>query len=198
MTTPPKRRRSWLIALAVGLLGLAGLETAGHLLTVRDPLVPVDAIIAISGDGTGERAWTAARLSRRGLAPWLILSGSALGRAPGGATAAMVREAMAAGVPQERILVEQTSLSTRDNARNSADLMEAQGLHTAILVTSPYHTRRALWIFRAEFAPRGLTVRVYAAEDSFFDPRLWWTRPRHWSLVASEYRKIFAFLTERS
>ena len=184
-----RRRRS--ISIALTLLALvAGLEAAGAFLVVREPLLPVDVVIAISGDGTGERARTAAALVQRGFAPAVILSGSAGGRAPGGATAAMRREVLAAGVPPERVFVEEESGSTLDNAVNSARLMEEHGFRSAILVTSPYHTRRALWLFESELAPRGLDVRAYAAENSFFQPRLWWTRPRGWSLVVSEYRKL--------
>ena len=59
----------------------------------------------------------------------------------------MRREVLAAGVPPEHVLVEEESQSTLDNAVNSARLMQAHGFRSAILVTSPYHTRRALWVF---------------------------------------------------
>jgi uncharacterized SAM-binding protein YcdF (DUF218 family) len=172
----------------------ASLQAVGDFLVVRDPVIPVDAVIAISGDGTGERVVTASSLLRQGNARWLILSGSTAGAAPGGAVAAMLRVAMRSGVPAERILIETGSASTLDNARNSARLMQARGLRTAILVSSPYHTRRAAWIFLSEFQPRGLNVRAYAAHNSFFDAREWWTRARDRGLVLGEYRKLLGFM----
>lgn len=190
------------VLLGVGLLlGLGvwfgatpvGLQTLGDFLVVRDPLGPVDAVVAISGDGVGERARTASKLVREGYASWLILSGSRGGAAPGGATAEMVRVALREGIPQDRILVDDQSTGTLDNARHSAALMQAHNLRRAILVTSPYHTRRASWVFRSEFLRRGLDVRTFAAEDSIFDVKEWWTRPTDRWLVIREYEKLLAF-----
>jgi uncharacterized SAM-binding protein YcdF (DUF218 family) len=180
------------------LVGLAltppGLQALGDFLVVRDPAVPVDAVIAISGDGTGERVKTASALVLDGYARWLIVSGSTGGAAPGGATAEMVRVAIHEGISRERILIDDQSVGTSDNARHSAALMQANSLHQAILVTSPYHTRRASWIFRLEFLPRRLEVRTIAAQNSFFDVRQWWTRPGDRDLVIREYMKLAGFV----
>lgn len=185
------------VALGVGLLMLvglaftpAGLQVVGDFLVVRDPVVQVDAVIAISGDGTGERVKTADALLQQGYARWLILSGSTGGAAPGGATAEMLRVALQDGIPRERILVDDQSIGTLDNARHSAALMQAYKLRRAILVTSPYHTRRASWIFRSEFLPRRLDILTIAAQNSFFEVNRWWTRPGDRALVIREYAKL--------
>ncbi len=187
------------VILFIALLGGAvivsplGLQALGDFLVIRDPLVQVDAVIAVSGDGP-ERAKTASALLQQGYAHWLILSGSKRGAAVGGATAAMLRAALYAGVPEGRILIDEQSLSTLDNARNSAGLMRTHGLRRAILVTSPYHTRRAAWVFRSEFISRGLEIHVYAVDQSFFEVRQWWMRERDRDLVVREYEKLLAFL----
>ncbi len=189
------------IALGCALLivvGLAftpvGLQVLGDFLVVRDPAVQVDAVIAISGDGTGERVRTADALLQQGYARWLILSGSTGGAAPGGATAEMLRVALHEGVLRERILVDDQSMGTLDNARHSAALMQANKLRRAILVTSPYHARRASWIFRSEFLPRRLDIRTIAAQNSFFEVKRWWTRPGDRDLVIREYMKLAGFM----
>ena len=166
----------------------------GDFLVIRDPLTPADAVIAVSGDGVGERTRAAADLLRQGDARWVILSGSTKGHARGGATAAMMRQALRAGVPADRLLIDDQSESTLDNARNTARLMRTHGLRRAIVVTSPYHTRRAAWVFRSVFLPQGLQVRVLAVSDSFFRVEQWWTRHRERSLVAREYVKLLGFL----
>ncbi len=165
----------------------------GDFLVVRDVLQPADVIIVVSGDGTGERARSAAALWQRGLAPWVFVSGSRAGAARGGAAAEMVRVLVRAGVPRDRVVVDDQAASTHDNARQSAALMEARGWKRAILVTSPYHSRRAAVIFRAAFRPRGLGLRVYATEASFFEVRAWWTREQDRALVRSEYLKLGAW-----
>ena len=165
------------------------LQALGDFLTIRDPLVPVDAVIAISGDGIGERATAAARLVQQGYGTWLILSGS-----PGDTISVMVSAALRAGVPRDRIFVDDRANSTLENARNTVKIMEARGLRRAILVTSPYHTRRAAWVFRAEFLPRRLDLKATASENSYFDMRLWWTREIERTFVIREYAKLAGFL----
>lgn len=167
----------------------AMLQAIGNFLIVRDRLAPADAVIAISGDGTGERARTAARLLLDGYGAWLIVSGS-----PGKSTLDMMGVALDMGVPRERILVDDTSDSTLKNAEHSARLMQERGLRRAIVVTSLYHARRAAWVFRSVFLPRRLRVRTFATENEYFEMRRWWTRPDDRIFVTREYAKLAAFL----
>lgn len=197
-------RMGWLAA-GVAILVIAGiglwprygstvLQRVGDFLVVRDRLEPADAVIAISGDGTGERVRTAASLIQQGWAPWLIISGSTAGAAPGGATAAMVRDALHAGIRREQMEVDDQAWSTVENARNAARIMRGRGWRRAILVTSPHHTRRAAWAFRREFRRRGVEVRVMPAERSFFNVHAWWTRRRDRWIVIHEYQKLLAYV----
>jgi uncharacterized SAM-binding protein YcdF (DUF218 family) len=195
-------RGAVLVLAAAGLLaaGLwawvereALLQAAGDFLVVRDPLHPADVVVAVSGDGVGERVRTAADLVRRGYAPYLLLSGSRIGPPPG-AAADMLATAQAAGVPAGRILVDDQALSTMDNARHTAAVMAQRGWRRAIVVSSPYHTRRTAWAFRQVLRRRGLHVAVVAAEPSFFTVERWWTRERDRWLVVREYQKLGAFI----
>jgi len=165
------------------------LQAIGDFLIVRDPLESADVVVAISGDGTGERARTAARLVLEGHGMWLIVSGS-----PGKSTLDMMGVALEMGVPRERILVDETADSTLHNAEHSARLMQERGLRRAIVVTSLYHARRAAWVFRSVFAPRRLRVRTFATENVYFEMRQWWTRADDRRFVLREYAKLGAFL----
>jgi uncharacterized SAM-binding protein YcdF (DUF218 family) len=62
------------------------------------------------------------------------------------------RRLLLSGVPEEAILVENLSGSTKENAEFTARLLREQGIRNVILVTSWYHSRRALRAFR-HFAP---------------------------------------------
>jgi uncharacterized SAM-binding protein YcdF (DUF218 family) len=53
------------------------------------------------------------------------------------------------GIAEDRILVEDKSLNTRQNALFSADIVRAQGLSKLLLVTSAFHMKRALGCFEA-------------------------------------------------
>ncbi len=167
------------------------LQAAGDFLVVADPPVVADAVIAISGDGE-ERVGAAAELMAAGYGRFLILSGGP-GRGSGSA-AAMGRWARRDGVAEDRLLFDDRATSTVQNAEGSAVLMRAHGLRTALLVTSPYHMRRAIVIFRDRFAPLGLTVRAAPVRDSFFQIKDWWKLRQSRRIVIREYFELAAFL----
>src|SRR5262245_43729527 len=88
----------------------------------------------------GVRAGVA--LWRQGLAPRMIVSGIA----PEAPT--MARMANALGVPENALWIEDRARSTQENAQRSAELLLSAGLRSALVVTTPYHLRRALAFFR--------------------------------------------------
>jgi uncharacterized SAM-binding protein YcdF (DUF218 family) len=52
------------------------------------------------------------------------------------------------GVPRGAIIVEESSRNTRENALNTAGIFKQEGWHSALLVTSAAHMRRALDCFK--------------------------------------------------
>jgi uncharacterized SAM-binding protein YcdF (DUF218 family) len=181
------------VAVVIAGLGREGtLQRMGDFLVVRDTLAPSDAVIAVSGDGP-ERVATSIALMRQGLARRLVISGGLYGR---GINAAHVMrdQALDSGVPAAEIIVDDGATSTAENALGAARVMRAHGLRSAILVTSPYHTRRAGMMFRRVFLREGLALRVHAVEGSFFHVDGWWTRPEDRSLVVGEYLKLVAYV----
>jgi uncharacterized SAM-binding protein YcdF (DUF218 family) len=168
------------------------LQAVGDFLVVSDLLQKGDAVIAIGGDGP-ERVATAMQLVREGYGEWLIVSGGPYAR--GLNSGHLMRDqALAAGMPAARLLVDDQAESTSDNARGSARLMEEHRLTSAVLLTSPYHTRRAGMIFGREFGRRRLAVRVMAVDDGHFRAEQWWTREFERRLVVREYGKLVLFL----
>jgi uncharacterized SAM-binding protein YcdF (DUF218 family) len=156
---------------------------------VEDPLRPADVIVALSGD-TGARTETAVDLWRRKLAPLIIFAGASEDPNSVASGELMKRDAIARGVPEAAILVEPSSTTTQENALLVAALMRARGLSTAILVTSPYHQRRAANLFAREFAPANLTFTNYPARDPQWDPNTWWLRDPGRTLTAVEIAKL--------
>jgi uncharacterized SAM-binding protein YcdF (DUF218 family) len=173
--------------IVVLLLGI------GHWLDVTDPLAKADAIIAISGD-TGARADSAIALWKQGYAPILIFSGGSSDPESVASAELMKRTALAAGVPANAIVVEGTSATTEENAEHVADLMRSRGLRSAILVTSPYHQRRAAMLFEREFGRAGLTFRNHPADDKSWDATFWWTREPSRNLTLVELAKLAALV----
>jgi uncharacterized SAM-binding protein YcdF (DUF218 family) len=88
------------------------------------------------------RAAHAAELYRQGLAPYVLASGGPTHPETTEA-AALARLLERDGVPRERVVLEDRSLNTIQNIRNSQAIMAEHGWHSAILVTEPFHIRRA-------------------------------------------------------
>ncbi len=190
--------RNFLVGMLVGVLvtvgsGIAGLALVGHYLAIEDELAKADAIIVISGD-TGARAATAIDLWKQGFAPVIVFSGAAIDPASVSSAEIMRREALRQGVPESATVIEPASTDTEQNATEVAKLMVARKMHSAILVTSPFHQRRAALLFTRAFEPAGLVLRNYPARDAEWDPTFWWRREPLRSRTALELAKLGAEL----
>ena len=188
--------RGFIVGLLIGIvltigLGVFALAAVGHALAVEDPLEKADVIVAISGD-TGARTNTAISLWKQGLAPIIVFSGSALDPDSVSSAEIMRREALRQGVPENATVIEPASATTEDNATEVAKLMVDRKLRSAILVTSPYHQRRADMLFKRAFEPAGIALRNYPARDLEWDPNLWWVRDPLRSRTLIELAKLAA------
>lgn len=150
-----------------------------------------DAIIAVSGGDTVSRTNEAIKLYQNGWAPKLFFSGAALDKSGPSNAEAMRRQANKAGVSDEDIIIEEYGATTKENAENTQSLFETNHISSAILVTSPYHQRRA----SLEFAKRssGVAFRNHPASSDNQWSKLWWLTPSGWYLAVSELVKIIAF-----
>jgi uncharacterized SAM-binding protein YcdF (DUF218 family) len=92
-------------------------------------------------------------LFQRGLAPAIICTGGYENdRLSAAAVARML--AVAQGVPPDRVLLADGSMTTGEDASSAGRLMNARGWKTAILVSHPLHLERAL----LHFQEQGITV----------------------------------------
>ena len=98
-----------------------------------------------------ERLTAPLELWRQGRVKKLPVVGGDTNPVPGLPSDARRVEALlvAWGVPADRILVEERSRNTRENAIEAARIVADQQLTTLLLVTSAWHMPRALGCFRA-------------------------------------------------
>ncbi len=78
----------------------------------------------------------------------IIPSGGRGGDEPIGEAAAMLDYFLRSGIPEKDILLEEKSRSTMENLLYSMEIMQANSLKTAVIVTSDYHAERALCMSR--------------------------------------------------
>ena len=85
--------------------------------------------------------------------------------------------------------------STIDEARRDAALLQSRGLHSALLVTDAFHSRRAWLLFRAAFTHRGLSVRSVPVDDNL-DLAHWWLHPLSARRAAEEWAKLLWYVPQ--
>jgi uncharacterized SAM-binding protein YcdF (DUF218 family) len=122
-------------ALIVLGLGAVAWFYPEKFLTVDSGPVTADVLIVVGG-GQHERPLLAAKLFQQHRAPRVIITGA-------GDDEINRRLLIANGVPARAIEIENKSETTRENAEFTGKRLRAENVHSAILVTSWYHARRA-------------------------------------------------------
>lgn len=181
-----------LIIIGVTLyLGPNDLAWCGSTPSTKTGCETADAIVAISGGDTTARTNEAIKLYKEGWAPLLIFSGAAADKTGPSNALTMERMALAEGVPQSNILLDQSSVNTAENATDTNQIFMSHGIQSIILVTSSYHQRRASIEFK-RLAPTVSLRNHPVATDDQWSP-WWWLTPEGWYLAVSELIKIIAF-----
>ncbi len=145
-------------------------------LKLSDALRKADAIVVLAGgvgesgkagQGYEERVNRAVELYKSGYADKLIFSSGYVYvfQEP----EVMKALAVSLGIPPEAILLETKAVNTRQNALYTAKILKENGWKRILLVSSPYHMRRALLSF-AKTAPE-LEVVAAPVEESYYYSR---------------------------
>jgi uncharacterized SAM-binding protein YcdF (DUF218 family) len=186
--------KRFVLVVAVFLIVTGGLVAGvffgiGYYLSPQDPLVKADAIVAISGGDTNARTEEAVRLYQDGWAKRIIFSGAALDPNSPSNARAMADAAIAAGVPSEAIYLDEIAANTRQNAAGIANIVREENFRSIILVTSPYHQRRASITFERELGANFLIIN-HSSIDHQWRRSHWWATPYSRSVTAAEIQKV--------
>jgi hypothetical protein len=168
----------WLLMLAIaGLIVFGFALNAAKWLVVDDP-EPSDVIVVLAGE-TYQRPVEALRLLDQGMARRILLD------VPAEATIFEFSEVQLAqkyvhDLPEaasvEICPIE--GLSTRDESHDVEKCLKREAGSRVLIVTSEFHTRRALSIFRHEI--RGKSFAVAAVYDESQFGTRWWVH-RQWA-----------------
>ena len=96
------------------------------------------------------------------------------------------------GVARDRIaVVPIVESSTRGEARAIGAVVRSRSLHRVLIVTSAYHTRRALNTFRRELEKDTMVLGITpAGVGQFAVPSRWWSRPYDRWYVSYEWAAL--------
>lgn len=197
------RRRRIHLARRLGLL------VAGYLLVFHTPLVwfagdqlavrhdprVADAIVVFSGDGESSyinqsyqrRTLDAIRYFKSGYAPLIILSS---GRNQTFSEVEIIRSLLInRGVPGQAIqILEKYPSSTFENVALVNGILTQRSIKSILLITSPYHSRRALWVWRR--AMPELLVLAPAVVDTPKESPQWSASVDQIRVICYEYLAI--------
>jgi uncharacterized SAM-binding protein YcdF (DUF218 family) len=178
-------------ALATALaLAAVFTDEPARWLVAREPPRSADAAVVLAGDPDYERTKTGARLLLSGEVRLLILTGGEPG--PGDSATSLRDVAIRAGVPPERIRMEQVSHSTHGSMEAIRSILEQEGIRSVAVVTSPYHQRRAVWAARRTL--RGIEIVSRPADPAAWRPEGWWKTPWNRKIVFGEYAKLVYYV----
>jgi len=152
-----------------------------QVLTVDSGETKADAMVVLGGEGR-ERCERAAELFKAGAAPLIVCTGYG----DAGANEGLLTNL---GVPVMAILREPRARSTAENARFTIALLRAHHLRSAIIVTSWFHSRRALACFE-HYAP---DMRFYSRPSYAGYSRAQWNGKGMSGYVKAEYVKLLGY-----
>jgi len=199
-----RSKRFWLIStLTLCALFLASWVGA-RLLIVDAPLAHADAIVVMAGSAVlRERTQRAAQLYREGRATRIVLTNDNqksnwVSDEQRNITYQELagRSLRRLGVPAAAIefLPEPVS-STYEETLLLRNYAEQHGYHSLLIVTSGYHSRRALWTLRQTFAKTNVAIGLDAVPPGVQapSPATWWLHLRGWQMVPGEYVKMIYY-----
>ena len=162
------------------------MRLAGQFWVVDEPAAKSDALIVLGDDNyAADRAFHAAELYREGIAPLVVASGRML-RQTVSIADMMEHDLESFGVPAKAIVkLSHRAGNTREEAVETARLIQTRGWKHVVVVTSNYHARRTRFIY-GRVLPPSVSFRVSGARDSEFDPSRWWETRQGQKLFLSE------------
>src|SRR5438552_3204726 len=175
------RKLGFALLVLFALVPLLGLFFSKQILSVDSGNVQGEVMVVLGGE-TIHRPARAQELYQQGAASRILITGAG--------DCQEVRIALAGkGVPPAALQIECESHNTQQNARFSIPLLRAQGARRVIIVTSWFHSRRALKCFRHQAPDIDFVSRPTIADQ----PKSHWPNKYERGWVLTEYAKLLYY-----
>lgn len=190
-----------LSAATLALIGPTLLHSYAGWFIRTDPPTKADVAIVLGG-GEGERLGAALRIWRQGRVRALLITGPDARLLPiytgeDSLTQGEVKRRIAIkrGVPPDDVWIALGALSTYDEAQDALRVLRGRGVARAIVVTSPFHSRRARATFRRVFQGSGIGVTLETLPEEMSTDKVpkWWTRERDLMAIFTETTKTMFY-----
>jgi uncharacterized SAM-binding protein YcdF (DUF218 family) len=195
------------IFIGLGILGLTVLilfreqllQSLGDHLIIEDTLYPADVIHVIAGEDF--RTDHAIELYKQGYGRILFFTGGWCETYKGNHGEHAQQRSLAQGVQLEAIAFDDSEV---DSTYSEAERLKAwiaesiNPIHTVIIVSDPFHMRRARWTYRKVLGNEITVLMSPVPFEKTPYQRVWWTDPESWRYVRDEYIKMIYYLIRYS
>lgn len=189
-----------ILIVAIILIILTGvfsalLQPIGDYLIIQDKPKKVDMIVTSSG--AEYRTDYAIELYKQGLASKLFFTGGYSEKNQRIEAEWSRRLALDAGAPDDAVIIDTSEvISTYQEALRLRSYLDAhtETITTIMIVTDPYHTRRAKWAYKTVF---GDQIKVRMVPVPFENTNLsktWWKDAESRKMVWNEYVKLVFYV----
>lgn len=188
--------------LVAAFIYLVLLEPIARFLIVPDTQKPSEAIVVLGGGLGVPRVIHAVKLYEKGIAPIIILTGQEMefdGRKIRFKDIKLTEPRLAGmlakmyGVPEDILFFEERSQNTYEDAKYVKEDLLKMGIHSAIIVSDPFHMRRVSMIFRKVFKDTPVSLTFSPADDGEFLLGGLWS-PGEIKYILTEYTKIVYYI----
>jgi len=188
-----------MILLVIFFVAIFLLRAMGLFLIVSSGLEYANAIVVLSG-GDESRMQEALNLYNQDYSHIIVLTetGNVVEGYDHLHSFDMRIELLHQGIPSGNILLtNQVVTSTEQEAEATKQLLITHQFISCIVVTDPYHTRRAYTIFKDVFADTGIKVMIRPTSDHWYTADTWFIKLSGWRFTILEYVKYFAYLLSK-
>ena len=181
---------------------------AARMLIVKQNLDHSDAIVVLAGAATyAERILHAAKLFNEGRASRIVLTDDHQRAAWSQAKQSNPffvewgsEELQRQGVPPKNIeIISPAHLGTQYEAERIRQYVESEKLSSIVIVTSAYHSRRALALVQSSLRNSKVIVGMdpVGTGQQTPPPATWWLHARGWQMVGGEYLKLVYYALQK-
>jgi uncharacterized SAM-binding protein YcdF (DUF218 family) len=180
------------LTVVIGVALLWMVSRAGSALVVRVPVANPDTIISLASHEWERLPTTASLATRYPGAVVLLTQPAEVTEFNCHDCGNRVHRLGLLGVRDERVRqVPLATPGTYGEAVAALGYSRAAGVHRLLIVTSPYHTRRSLGVFRKVFANTNVEIGVEpASAESVARPERWWWGGYDRAYVAYEWAAV--------
>ena len=191
--------RKILVIFVLFFFAVILLRAMGSFLIVSSELEYANAIVVLSG-GDESRMHEALDLYNRNYSGLIVLTetGNVVEGYDHLHSFDMRIELLNNGVPSGNILLtNQVATSTEEEAQAVKQILSTRQLISCIVVTDPYHTRRAYTIFRDVFADTDIKVMIRPTSNHWYTADTWFLKVDGWRFTILEYVKYISYMLKK-